>query len=243
MAGLTVLFLLLLSNCALTGGSGDKKKVEERGEDPNLVPRQRMVEYQIARRGIRDRNVLDAMEKVPRHLFVPEAYRADSYRDGPLPIGEGQTISQPYIVALMTEALKPDGDDVILEIGTGSGYQAAVLAEIVDKIYTIEIVPDLGKRAEKLLKSLGYDNCRVRIGDGYKGWPEVAPFDGIIVTAAPDHIPDPLINQLKIGGRLVIPVGRFSQDLILLEKTPEGITRSTLAPVRFVPMTGEAEKK
>ena len=240
---LSFILLFLLFSCFSAGGGNGQSLRRERSDDSFLDERKSMVEYQIKRRGIVDRRVLEAMAKVPRHLFVPERYRSESYRDGPLPIGEGQTISQPYIVALMTEALRPRPEDKVLEIGTGSGYQAAVLAEIVKTVYTIEIIPELGKAAEEKLKSLGYDNCIVRIGDGYKGWPENAPFDGVIVTAAPDHIPEPLLDQLKIGGRLVIPVGDFSQDLILLEKTPDGIRRKVLAPVRFVPMTGEAENK
>jgi len=200
-----------------------------------------MVATQIVARGISDSLVIRAMRTVPRHEFVPERLRMLAYSDGPLPIGEDQTISQPYIVAFMTEALKLTPHDKVLEIGTGSGYQAAVLAEIVDSVFTIEIIESLGKSAESRLQALGYDNISVRIGDGYQGWRENAPFDAIIVTAAPDHIPQPLIDQLKVGGRLVIPVGSAFQELVRITKTREGTIQEDLLPVRFVPMTGEAE--
>jgi len=161
----------------------------------------------------------------------------------PTPIGEGQTISQPYIVALMTELLSPHSSDKVLEIGTGSGYQAAILAELVKEVYTIEIIKELGNKAEQLLKSLGYQNIRLRVGDGYRGWPEQAPFDGILVTAAPGHIPQPLLDQLKVGGRMIIPVGDSHQELMRITKEEKGIKKETILPVRFVPMTGEAEKR
>ncbi len=184
--------------------------------------------------------VMAAMGKVPRHRFVPFLQQIFAYDNRPLPIGEGQTISQPYIVALMTDLLDPKAGDTVLEVGTGSGYQAAVLAELVAKVYTIEIVEPLGKQAKRLLGELGYRNIEVRIGDGYGGWPEAAPFDSIIVTAAPAEVPRPLIDQLKPGGRMVIPVGGSSdvQQLLLLEKRPDGTatTKRTL-PVRFVPLT------
>ncbi len=187
-------------------------------------------------------NVLAALRKVPRDRFVPPELAGAAYENRPLPIGEGQTISQPFIVALMTDLAQPKKTDRVLEVGTGSGYQAAVLAECVDRVYTIEIVPALGRRATALLQELGYTNIETRIGDGYKGWPEAAPFDAIVVTAAPDHIPQPLIDQLKPGGRLVIPVGGQSagQDLLVVEKSRDGRTlkRSAL-PVRFVPLTRE----
>lgn len=200
-----------------------------------------MVKHQIEARGVGDSVVLDAMRVVPRHRFVPPQFADEAYDDSPLPIGYGQTISQPYIVGFMTAALQLKPKDRVLEIGTGSGYQAAVLAEIVDSVYTIEILDSLGHRAESILSSLGYRNIKVRIGDGYRGWPEVAPFDAIMVTAAPDHIPQALVDQLAIGGRLILPVGDEDQRLILLTKTPNGIQERTLLPVRFVPMTGEAE--
>lgn len=211
-------------------------------DDAYRVRRLDMVATQIVARGIGDSLVIRAMKTVPRDKFVPEALRMLAYSDSPLPIGEDQTISQPYIVAFMTEALKLAPHDRVLEVGTGSGYQAAVLAEIVDSVFTIEIIENLGKSAESRLKALGYRNISVRIGDGYQGWREEALFDAIIVTAAPDHIPQPLIDQLKVGGRLVIPVGSAFQELVRITKTPEGLSREDLLPVRFVPMTGEAEK-
>ena len=205
--------------------------------------RERMVREQIEDRGVRDKRVLAALHKVPRHLYVPGEMASYAYADRPLPIGYHQTISQPYIVAFMTEALELKPQDRVLEIGTGSGYQAAVLAELVRDVYSIEIVEPLGKEADERLKRLGYSNIQVRIGDGYRGWPEAAPFDAIIVTAAPDHVPSALVDQLREGGRMVLPVGRFLQNLIRLRRTPEGIKRETLLPVRFVPMVGEAEKQ
>lgn len=211
-------------------------------EDAYKAARLRMVETQIRARGVKDERVLKALETVPRHRFVPEHLWEEAYADEPLPIGFGQTISQPYVVAYMTEQLRLQEDEKVLEIGTGSGYQAAVLAELAREVYTIEIVPELGRRAEKVLKELGYENVRVRIGDGYRGWPEAAPFDAIIVTAAPDHVPQPLLEQLKIGGRMILPLGDFYQDLVLITKTEKGIKKERKIPVRFVPMTGEAEK-
>jgi protein-L-isoaspartate(D-aspartate) O-methyltransferase len=203
--------------------------------------RERMVMEQIAWRGVRDRRVLDALRKVPRHLFVPPVMQPYAYQDTPLPIGHGQTISQPYIVGFMSEALKLKAQDRVLEIGTGSGYQAAVLSLLVQEVYSIEIVEPLGKSASARLQSLGYTNVKVRIGDGYRGWPEAAPFDAIIVTAAPGHTPQPLLDQLAPGGRLVIPVGKDVQTLVRVRRTPKGFHKERLLPVRFVPMTGEAE--
>ncbi|HLF97452.1 MAG TPA: protein-L-isoaspartate(D-aspartate) O-methyltransferase [Methylococcaceae bacterium] len=208
--------------------------------------RQRMVEQQLSGlwRGIRNPAVLKAMGSVPRHEFVPEAQRPYAYADHALPIGYGQTISQPYVVAFMTEQLDPRPTDKVLEIGTGSGYQAAVLSGLVASVYSIEIVEPLARQAEALLKRLGYDNVRVRAGDGYRGWPEAAPFDAIIVTAAPDHVPEPLVEQLKDGGRMIIPVGELGgQELILLKKKGIRLDREAVLPVRFVPMTGESRKK
>jgi len=205
--------------------------------------RRHMVESQIVARGVADGHVLDAMRAVPRHRFVLPDYGYKAYADEPLPIGLGQTISQPYIVALMTELLQVDSADTVLEIGTGSGYQAAVLAKIVAHVYTIEIVERLAERADSTLKELGYENISVMAGDGYRGWPEHAPFDGIVVTAAPDHIPQPLIDQLKEGGRLVIPVGEQWQELMVVTKDKTGTTQKSITPVRFVPMTGEAQDK
>lgn len=199
--------------------------------------RELMVETQLVQRGIKDKSVLEAMRKVPRHLLVPEKVRNYAYDDMPLPIGEGQTISQPYIVALMTELIQPKKNMKVLEIGTGSGYQAAVLAELVKEVYTIEIFEGLGLRAERDLKSLGYKNIQVRIGDGYEGWPDAAPFDAIIVTASPEQIPQPLIDQLAEGGRMIIPVGeeRKVQQLILGEKIKGKFRTRFISSVRFVP--------
>lgn len=188
-----------------------------------------------------DARVMAAMAGVPRHEFVPPRSRKAAYRNIPLPIGHGQTISQPYIVALMTDLLDVDPDARVLEVGTGSGYQAAILSELVSRVYTMEIIPDLGSQAKKRLADLSYDNVEVRIGDGYYGWPEAAPFDGIVVTAASSHIPPPLIEQLEKGGRMIIPVGsRFvTQQLLLVEKDMNGaITTRQVLPVRFVPLTG-----
>jgi protein-L-isoaspartate(D-aspartate) O-methyltransferase len=224
-----------------------------RPTDPMTTPadsradaRQRMVDEQLATpgRGIADRRVLAAMAKVPRHEFVPENLRHLAYTDGPLSIGYGQTISQPYIVAFMTEILKPQAGDRVLEIGTGSGYQAAVLAELVAEVYTIEIVEALARRAETDLRRLGYANIRVRAGDGYQGWPEKAPFDAVIVTCAPEAVPQALTDQLKDGGRMIIPVGGGGevQELVLLEKQGGRLHRRAVLPVRFVPMTGKAQE-
>ncbi|MCM8614178.1 protein-L-isoaspartate(D-aspartate) O-methyltransferase [Accumulibacter sp.] len=211
---------------------------------PYATARQRMVEQQLIAdwRGISKPEVLRAMATVPRHEFVPPEIRQSAYEDRPLPIGHGQTISQPYIVAFMTEQLAPQPSDRVLEIGTGSGYQAAILASLVREVYSIEIVEPLAKRAAGDLARLGYGNVRVRHGDGYQGWPEAAPFDSIIVTCAPDHVPQPLVDQLREGGRMVIPVGDFGdQNLFLLRKHGGRLERERILPVRFVPMTGTAE--
>ena len=201
-----------------------------------------MVAQQIRRRDVTNPLVLSAMETVPRHRFVPNdaSLQDRAYADTPLPIDKGQTISQPYIVAYMTEALKLPPNAKVLEIGTGSGYQAAVLAEIANEVYSIEIVPELATKSRQLLNELGYDNIHVRMGDGYGGWPEEAPFDGIIVTAAPDHVPPTLVEQLAEGARLVIPVGEAFQAITIVTKQPAGPTSEVTLPVRFVPMTGEA---
>ncbi|MCD6163020.1 MAG: protein-L-isoaspartate(D-aspartate) O-methyltransferase [candidate division Zixibacteria bacterium] len=209
--------------------------------DTYTMNRLAMVETQIKQRGISDKNVLAAMEKVPRHRFVPENVIKYAYEDEPLPIGSGQTISQPYIVALMTELLELKKHSKVLEIGTGSGYQAAVLAELCDSVYSIEIVCELADRADSILKALDY-NATVKCGDGYQGWPDHAPFEAIIVTAAPEKIPQPLLDQLAEGGRLVIPVGSHNQELKLIRKESGKIKEMNVIPVRFVPMTGEAEK-
>ena len=210
--------------------------------NPFAKDREVMVETQIVARGVKNRRVLDAMRRVPRHELVPEAARTAAYADHPLPIGHGQTISQPYIVAIMTEMLDLSADERVLEVGTGSGYQAAVLAELCSEVFSIEIVEPLANRAREDLERLGYKNVHVRYGDGYRGWPEAAPFDAIIVTAAPDHIPEPLVSQLAVGGRMVLPVGDAYQELVLLRKTDRGLEREVTLPVRFVPMTGEAMK-
>jgi protein-L-isoaspartate(D-aspartate) O-methyltransferase len=206
--------------------------------------RQRMVEQQLKPRGIKDEHVLAAMAKVPREEFVPADVRRSAYEDGPLPIGYDQTISQPYVVAFMTEQLRPKRSDRVLEIGSGSGYQAAILGELVAEVYTIEIVEPLAKSAEATLQRLGYNNVHIKVGDGYKGWPQEAPFDAIIVTCAPEKVPQPLVDQLKDGGRMIIPVGeRFAQQLYLLEKKNGQLKESVTLPVRFVPMLREAQKK
>jgi len=211
-------------------------------DDDYKSARIHMVDAQIRRRGITDERVLEAMEAVPRHRFVPKSEISAAYEDHPLPIGYGQTISQPYIVALMTECLDLQKGDRVLEIGTGSGYQAAVLSRLVDSVFSMEIVEPLGLSAQKILSELGYSNVKVRIGDGYLGWPEEAPFDAIIVTAAPETIPQPLIDQLADGGRLVVPVGVHYQDLVLLSKKGGKIRQRSIASVRFVPMVGEPGK-
>ncbi len=205
--------------------------------------RERMVREQLQTRDIVNSGVLSAMLRVPRHKFVPMDFVDSAYEDYALPLKMGQTISQPYIVAYMTQALDLHGTERILEIGTGSGYQAAVLAEIVPEVYTIEILPELQKQASTVLSERGYRNIRFRVGDGYAGWPEHAPFDRIIATAAPQNIPQPLIDQLKEGGRIVIPLGSLNQELTILEKTHSRITSHSTIPVRFVPMTGKAQEK
>jgi len=230
-------FLLLLIFCTISIGASRK--------DLFTDLRERMVTTQIIARGIKDPRVIKAMRKVPRHLFVPENIRERAYDDRPLPIGEGQTISQPYIVAFMTEALNLSSGDKALEIGTGSGYQAAILAEIVKEVYTIEIRARLGETARERLKEMGYSNIFVEIGDGYKGWPEKAPFNAVIVTCAPERIPRPLIDQLNEGGRMIIPVGEQGgiQELVLMKKEKGEIIRKEVMKVLFVPMITEEELK
>jgi protein-L-isoaspartate(D-aspartate) O-methyltransferase len=218
-------------------GCGDPVSAQD--DSSYDAAREAMVREQIAGRGIRDRRVIEAMRQVPRHAFIPAAERARAYDDGPVPIGQGQTISQPYIVALMTELVRPQPGDRVLEVGTGSGYQAAVLARLVRHVYTIELEETLARSATAVLRELKFENITVRTGDGYGGWPEHAPFDIVIVTAAPEHIPQPLIDQLKPGGRLIVPVGpRFSvQQLQLLEKDAGGAIKTTeVSPVMFVPL-------
>ena len=202
-----------------------------------------MVDRYVVPRGIQDPAVIAAMRHVPRHRFVPGAYSLFAYVDGPLPIGHNQTISQPSLVAEMTEQLKLKKTDKVLEIGTGSGYQAAILAELADRVLTMEIVEPLARQAEQTLAELGYKNVRVRVGDGYQGWPEEAPFDAIIVTAAPDHVPQPLRDQLAVGGRLILPVGRDVQTLELHRRTAEGYERKRLTLVRFVPLVRQEKRE
>jgi len=225
-----ILLLLLLVPLLLPAG---------RDEAAFAAAREKMVNEQILERGIIDDRILNAFRKVRRHLFVAPTYQDQAYGDFPLPIAEDQTISQPYIVAIMTSVIAPNFKKKVLEIGTGSGYQAAVLAELVREVYTIEIFPSLARTSEKLLRGQGYRNIHFRTGNGYLGWPEAAPFDGIIVTCAPDHIPAPLIEQLAVGGRLVIPIiySTTVQDLLLVEKLPNGkLKKTNLIPVLFVPM-------
>jgi protein-L-isoaspartate(D-aspartate) O-methyltransferase len=209
---------------------------ETSGQEDFQAKRERMVEAQIRSRDVHDAAVLEAMRRVPRHLFVPEHERPFAYDDRPLPIGRGQTISQPYIVAYMTEALLLEPSHRVLEIGTGSGYQAAVLAEIARQVYSIEIVPDLADGARLALERAGYRNVEVRTGNGYLGWPDRAPFDRIIVTAAPPAIPQTLVDQLADGGIMVVPVGTAFQEMVIITKTAEGVTQKRTIDVRFVPM-------
>ena len=240
-AAVLLFFAGLAAACGRKPEEAPKVSVRD---DATAGARARMVETQIAARGVRDPRVLAAMRKVPRHLFVAPAERARAYDDQPVPIGDNQTISQPYIVALMTELLELPPKSRVLEIGTGSGYQSAVLGELASEVYSIEILPELARAAGDKLKELGYDNVVVREGDGYHGWIEHAPFDGIIVTAAPERIPQPLVEQLSPGGRMVIPVGGFFQELKVFTKDRDGrVTEKDIIPVRFVPMTGEIEKE
>jgi protein-L-isoaspartate(D-aspartate) O-methyltransferase len=208
--------------------------------DPSRqTERDAMIADQIIPRGITDPGVIAAMRHVPRHRFVPDSHARLAYADSPLPIGHGQTISQPAVVAFMTEALALQGREKVLEIGTGSGYQAAVLAELASTVFTIELVEPLARQAERRLMELGYANVTVRAGDGYRGWPEEAPFDAIIVTAATDQVPQPLLDQLAIGGRLILPLGASFQKLTLYRRTQDGYERTELIPVRFVPLLRE----
>jgi len=231
---------LFLTFCGGRGGA--MTEPQDPGSDPSSTARRRMVSEQIEGRGVRDPRVLEAMRRVPRHLFVPPGLRARAHEDNPLPIGEGQTISQPYIVAFMTEAARLRPGDRVLEVGTGSGYQAAVLSALGARVFSIEILPGLAESARRSLEAAGFEDVAVRTGDGFRGWPEEAPFDAILVTAAPDEVPAPLLEQLKQGGRIVIPVGTGSQELIRMTRTEHGFEREELLPVRFVPMTGEARQ-
>lgn len=236
----TVIFCLCLWACGDANGTVKQNDPESEFE----AARERMVEKQIKKRGIRDADILESFLKVPRHRFVPEAYLKMAYDDGPLPIGEGQTISQPYIVAYMTQVLDISRTDKILEIGTGSGYQAAILGELSDSVFTIEIIASLGNKADKVLQEMGYSNVKVKIGDGYEGWEEHAPFDAIIVTCAPTEIPAALKHQLKEGGRMVIPIGSsYRQELVYLRKINKQLIKERTLPVLFVPMVDTTGKK
>lgn len=248
--GFIALALSLLALAAVTLLPGRVSPGVAEGEEPMSTvtefdhQRAAMVEHQLVARDIVNADVLRAMNRVPRHEFVPDRMRRRAYNDGPLPIGSGQTISQPYIVALMTQLAQPKADSRVLDVGTGSGYQAAVLAEIVGHVDSIEIVEELADEAGKRLRRLDYDNVSVHTGDGYGGLPDRAPFDVIIVAAAPDHIPQPLIDQLAPGGRLVLPVGDYYQKLTVVEKQSDGSSvKKSIAPVAFVPMTGKAEEQ
>lgn len=233
------ILIALIGVCVATvTGEGQRRPS---GASPD-ERRQAMVSTQITARGITNPLVINAMREVPRHLFVPEAQRAHAYEDRPLPVGEQQTISQPYIVGLMTELARVEPSHKVLEVGTGSGYQAAILAQMGARVYTIEIIPALAHRARTTLDSVGYRNIEYRVGDGYRGWPEAAPFDAILVTAAPDHVPQPLVDQLVVGGRLVLPIGGSLQTLMVITRTGEGTRSERTIPVLFVPMKGEAER-
>jgi len=243
-----LILILICTSCihspSGTQDSGNNKKselkmIQSELNDENRwwkIEADKMVNRQIVPRGIKDQNVIKAMKNIPRHLFIPKDLVKAAYTDGPLQIGQGQTISQPYVVALMTQLLELKGNEKVLEIGTGSGYQAAVLAQLADTCYSIELLKILADSAAVRLKLLGYHNVIVKCGDGYNGWPEHAPFDCIIVTAAPEEIPGKLVDQLKINGRMVVPVGKLSQNLILITKNEKGIVKKVVIPVRFVPM-------
>ena len=246
MYGLVVNALLILFSLFLLGFSGyPSAEKTSHNSDNTAVQRLTMVEEQIVGRGIKDRRILDAMRKIPRHLFVDSSLKERAYGDHPLPIGEGQTISQPYVVAWMTDALHLKSSDRVLEIGTGSGYQAAVLGEIVEQVYTVEIRIALKETADTLLHQLGYKNIKTKYGDGYYGWEQYAPFDAIIITASANHIPPPLIEQLKEGGRLIIPLGStlYYQTLTLVTKSSNELNVEQMGGVAFVPMIGETKRK
>jgi protein-L-isoaspartate(D-aspartate) O-methyltransferase len=242
MKSISVVFLMA-GFCFSSCGAGPGKNPVKSLGDAFVELRAKMVAEQLEAPGrdITDRRVLQAMRTIPRHEFVPDSQRAHAYEDHPLSIGYGQTISQPYIVAFMTEQLEPQSTDRILEVGTGSGYQAAVLSALVKEVYSVEIIEPLGRQAEETLKRLKFENVKVKVGDGYEGWPQYAPFDAIIVTCAPEKVPQPLIDQLKEGGKMIIPTGTaFNQELCLLEKRGRAVYRNHVLPVRFVPMTGKA---
>ncbi|MDD5569775.1 MAG: protein-L-isoaspartate(D-aspartate) O-methyltransferase [Bacteroidales bacterium] len=232
------IFLILINLIIVTPSCSQKQHKKNKAVNPEWwrAEASKMVDSQIIANGIKDTSVLKAMKNTPRHLFVPPDMIKSAYVDGPLPIGNEQTISQPYIVALMTELLQLKGNEKVLEIGTGSGYQAAILSQLVDSCYSIEIIKILADSSALRLKKLGYENVVVKCGDGYKGWKEHSPFDCIIVTAAPEKIPEELIRQLKIGGRMVVPVGDKDQELLLITKNESGIKEEKIIPVKFVPM-------
>ena len=243
MRGAVTLFLVAIVGVSCHRASEAPAETMTPTNHPNAERRTRMVETQIVARGVRDPRVLQVMREVPRHLFVDAAHQSEAYEDHPLPIAGNQTISQPYIVALMTELLDLQPGDRVLEIGTGSGYQSAVLSRLARDVYSIEIVPELAHASAERLRKLGFQNVTVREGDGYRGWPEHAPFDAIIVTAAPERIPEPLVDQLAPNGVMVIPVGGFFQELKVFHKSADGkVTEKDILPVRFVPMTGEIER-
>lgn len=239
---------IYLSLFSCSNSANLQNSVEAQTQDANNAKdeykreRREMVEQHIRARGIEDESVLRAMMKVPRHKFVPENLAKEAYIDSPLPIGLDQTISQPFIVAYMTEAADISKKDKVLEIGTGSGYQAAVLGELAKEVYTIEIIPELAERSTRVLQQLGYKNVFVKTGNGYLGLPEQAPFDAIVVTAAPDEIPQALVDQLAVGGKMVIPVGSENQEMLVIKKTKKGVTEKRTMKVRFVPMTGKPTK-
>ena len=236
VAILVPLLIGALAACQSPRPASDAARATDSVPDPRAAERARMVENQLRSRDIRDRSVLAAMARVPRHRFVPPRLQHVAYDDRALPIGLGQTISQPYIVAYMTEAAQVSRDERVLEIGTGSGYQAAVLAELAREVYSVEIVPELAARADSTLRALGYGNVTVRTGDGYAGWKEHAPYDAILVTAAPDHVPPALEEQLAVGGRMVIPVGTGTQEMRVIKRTASGVVEETTIPVMFVPL-------
>lgn len=235
----TCLLILSLPACSAQKPQGTTSPSDETDEQGFTKRRIRMVEEQIKARGITNEAVLRAMSKVPRHRFVPASQASLAYEDHPLPIGHGQTISQPLIVAYMTEAAEISANERVLEIGTGSGYQAAILSEVAKEVYTIEIIPELAESARRVLSELGYKNVHSKTGDGYQGWPEHAPFDAIVVTAAPDQIPKSLVDQLALEGKMVIPVGTTNQQMVIVSKTRDGVVEQKTFPVRFVPMVSK----
>lgn len=232
-----------LVSCLAASGQDEKARSKD-ADDPFATARARMVQRHLAERGIKNERVLEAFRTVPRHLFIPPESRRLAYEDDSIPIGKGQTITPTYDVAFMTEVLDPKPTDRVFEVGTGSGYQASILSRLVKDVYSVEIHKELGERAAKVIKSLGYDNIHTKVGDGYAGWPEHAPFDAIIVTCAPEKVPPPLFEQLKEGGKLVIPIGnRYNQAVYLMEKRNGELVGKKLKPTLFVPMTGRAQKE